>query len=86
MNLEQTLTLLVREFEEEKRELERNHSSQLEQGLAELTNLRQRCQLQEKELAHIKKLARRILDQRSELEVFFLQALEHVKKEITLHR
>ena len=34
----------------------------------------------------MKKLARKILDQRTEVEEFFLNALAHVKKEIETNR
>lgn len=39
-----------------------------------------------RETAHIKKLARQLLDQRSELEQFFIESLAQVKKEIERNR
>ena len=38
------------------------------------------------ELAHIRSMARKILDQRSEVEHFLLEALQEVKKEVALSR
>ena len=34
------------------------------------------------EMKHIKRLAQHILDQRTEMEEFFMDSLEHVRKEI----
>lgn len=86
MGLEQSLTMLVKEFDEEKRVLRDSHASQLEQSQGELVSLRHRCALQDKEMTHVKRLARRILDQRSEVEAFFLDALAHVRAEIATNR
>ena len=86
MSLEQSLTMLVKEFEEEKRVMQECHASNLDQSRAELMTLRRRHELQERELTHVKKLARKILDERSEVEVFFLEALAHVRKEIAVNR
>ena len=35
---------------------------------------------------HVKRLARRILEERSEVEQFFLEALSYVRKEIAIKR
>ena len=86
IDLEQSLTMIVKEFEKERHELKRLHLAEHEATIAELVTLQRRCQLQEREMAHIKRLARRILDQRSEVEVFFLEALNHVRKEISANR
>lgn len=86
IGLEQSLTMLVKEFEEEKRVTQECHASHLEQSRAELVSLQRRHDLQSKEMAHVKSLARKILDERSEVEVFFLEALAHVRKEIATNR
>ena len=78
--------MLVKEFEEERRVLQDSHAQQLVESSGELTSLRKRYALQQREMAHVKKLARRILDQRSEVEIFFLEALGHVRNEITANR
>ena len=39
-----------------------------------------------RETAHIRRLARQLLDQRTELEQFFIEALGEVKKEIAANR
>ena len=53
---------------------------------SELVSLRRRCELQSHEMNHVKRLARHILDQRSEMEQFFLESLTFVKKKIVANR
>ncbi len=53
---------------------------------SELVGLQHRFELQSREMNHVKRLARRILEQRSEVEQFFLDALAHVKREIAANR
>ena len=85
-SLEQSLTVVIREFEHEKQLLQQRHADQLAASSGELVTLRRRCELQEREMNHIKRLARKILGERSEVEQFFLEALAHVKKEIAANR
>ena len=86
LQLEQSLTVLLQGFQHEKKLLEQNYASRQTTMKAELQGLQRRCQLQDKESTHIKRLARRILDQRAEVELFFLEALDHVRKEIEASR
>lgn len=86
VGLEHSLTMLVKEFEEEKRIMQDCHASKLEQTQGQLLSLQQRFDLQGKEMAHVKRLARRILDERSEVEIFFIEALAHVRREIAANR
>jgi len=86
VQLEQSLTVLVHEFEEEKKSQEQSYADRHTHLEAELQSLQRRCQLQDREAVHVKKLARRILEKRSELEEFFMEALAHVKKEIETNR
>ena len=85
-SLEQSLTVVIREFEHEKQLLEERRAQQLAASSSELVTLRRRCELQEREMNHVKRLARKILEERSEVEQFFLEALAHVKKEIAANR
>ena len=85
-NLEQSLTVIVQEFEQEKRLLTLRHSEELQSTSSQLTTLKRRCELQDREMNHVKRLAKKILDQRSEVEQFFLEALAHAKKEIAANR
>ena len=46
-----------------------------------------RCyEFQSREMNHVKRLAKRVLDQRSHVEQFFLEALSQVRKEIARNR
>lgn len=83
-SLEQALVLKAKELEQEKDEskaLVRYQESQ-----AELEKLRKVLSTQERELVHIKQLARTVVEQRSELEQFFHEALVQVKQEIEASR
>ncbi len=80
------MTVLVQEFQQERQSLEQSYTTRHAQLEAELQGLQRRSELQDRETIHVKKLARKILDQRSELEEFFLEALAHVKKEIETNR
>lgn len=77
---------MVQEFEQERKLLQQKHSEQLHQATGELTTMRRQYELQTREMNHVKRLAKRILDQRSEVEQFFLEALSHVRKEISANR
>ena len=50
------------------------------------TGLKQLLKLKNRELKNIRKLAQTILDQRTEVEQYFLEALEQVKSEIRQKR
>ena len=78
--------MLVREFEEEKKVMQADHASQLQDSRTELVALQRRHDLQDREMAHVKRLARRILEERTEMETFFMEALTHVRKEIAANR
>ena len=78
--------VVIREFEYEKQLLEERQAQQLASSSSELVTLKRRCELQEREMNHVKRLARKILQERSEVEQFFLEALAHVKKEIVANR
>jgi len=87
-----TLTNKVRLLEDSLKEVTRQNSlerqrvmteleSQLGQSSGEVEQLRQQLRLKSKELKHIRKLSQMILEQRSEVEQFFVEALEQVKLE-----
>lgn len=103
--LEQSLTVMVREFEKEREEEKVRHQEELTSCGSELSTLRHQYQLQKRccavlivivcvclmvmwcrEMAHVRKLSRGLLDQRTELESFFISALAQVKKEIATNR
>lgn len=76
----------MREFEAEQSALVAKTNDEMEWSRTEITKLQRVVQLKTKEMNKVKKLARNILDQRTEVERFFLDALDQVKKEIIAHR
>ncbi|KFU99318.1 Coiled-coil domain-containing protein 176, partial [Pterocles gutturalis] len=55
-------------------------------SMVELKKLQQLLEMKDREMNRVKKLARNILNERTEVERFFLDALEHVKQEIISSR
>uniref|UniRef100_UPI0037E995BA basal body-orientation factor 1-like n=1 Tax=Semicossyphus pulcher TaxID=241346 RepID=UPI0037E995BA len=85
-SLEEALDLKETESErdmekEKERTLVMTHASQIE-----LEKLQKVLSMREKELGHIKRLASNIVEQRTELERFFHEALAQVKQEIMASR
>lgn len=85
-SLEQSLTIVLNEFEQEKRTLQEKYSMERVQDSLELLSLRRSYKLQSQEMNTIKSLAKRVLDQRSDVEEFFLRALSQIRKEIVVNR
>lgn len=52
----------------------------------ELENLQKALAARERELGHVKRLARAVVEQRTELEQFFCEALDQVKQEVRENR
>ena len=84
--LEKSLSHVVHEFETEQTALLQRAKIENESATNEIKKLQRTLELKTKEKAKIKKLAKNILDQRTEMERFFLEALEHVKLEIAANR
>jgi myosin heavy subunit len=84
--LEQSLGHVVREFEAEQGALVAKTSDETVTSRMEIAKLQRVVELKTKEMNRVKKLARNILDQRTETERFFLDALDQVKKEVLAHR
>lgn len=79
--LERTLSQAVRDAELRQAKLEAKFAKETEDLNLEVAGLKQLVKLKNKELKNIRKLAQVILDQRTETEQFFLEALEQVKRE-----
>ena len=77
---------MVKEFEVEQDTLVAKTNTETESSRAEILKLQRMVELKTKEMNKVKKLARNILEQRTETEKFFLEALGDVKKEIAAHR
>lgn len=84
-SLEQALELKAGELEREK-DKEKTTLVSIPASQVELENLQKVLAMRERELGHIKQLARTIVEQRTELEQFFHEALAQVKQEITASR
>ncbi len=84
--LEKSLSHVVHEFESERVALVEKHRIATESATVEISKLQRTVDLKTKEMNKVKKLAKNILDQRTEMERFFLEALEHVKLEIAANR
>lgn len=80
--LEKSLSQIVQDFEKEK-ELLKYQNEQVQQEQDEdINNYKEQIRLKEREIKNIKALCQMILDQRSDVEQFFLEALEQVKEEV----
>lgn len=84
-SLEKTLELNSQEFEQQKHK-EKTTLVSFPDSQVELENLQKELAQRQKELARVKGLARTIVDQRTELERFFHDALAQVKQEIAASR
>ncbi|XP_068436369.1 basal body-orientation factor 1 [Clinocottus analis] len=83
-SLEQALELKAREPERAVEE-EKTHVS-IQAGQVELEKLQKVLVMRERELGHVKGLANTVVEQRTELEQFFHEALAQVKQEIMASR
>ena len=84
--LEKALSQVVREFEVERENLIRKCKCEIDSNSAEVEYLRRGMDLKTKEMNKVKKLAKNILQQRADIEQFFLDSLDHVRKQITTNR
>ncbi|XP_064623880.1 basal body-orientation factor 1-like [Lineus longissimus] len=84
--LETALSHMAREFEVEKDEIIHTNRIHNESTQKELVKLQRMVELKNREMNKVKRLARNILDQRTEMERFFLDSLEHVKMEIAANQ
>ncbi|GLE06629.1 hypothetical protein PINS_up016023 [Pythium insidiosum] len=81
-DLEKRMGEGLAELEREKYVAENRNGRELEEMSLDVEGLRRLVRLKNKELRNLRRLAQTILDQRTEVEVFFLDALEFVKREI----
>lgn len=77
---------MVQEFEEQQSSAAERTQLEMEMAVTEVARLQKTVELKTKEMNKVKKLAKNILDQRTEVERFFLEGLETVKKEIVAER
>lgn len=84
--LEKSLSHVICEFDREKEDLIRKAQIENDSARNEIAKLQRTVEMKTKEMNKVKRLAKNILDQRTEIERFFLESLEHVKLEIAANR
>ncbi|DAZ94473.1 TPA: hypothetical protein N0F65_003509, partial [Lagenidium giganteum] len=84
--LEKRMSESISELEREKFVEVSKNGKELEEMALDVDGLRQLLKLKNKELRNLRRLSQTILDQRTEVEQFFLDALDHVKHEIDNER
>ncbi|XP_033097151.1 basal body-orientation factor 1-like [Anneissia japonica] len=85
-SLETALSHMVKEFEREREIVVSKASIETESSKVEIAKLLRTVEMRSKEMNKVKRLAKAVLDQRTEMEQFFLDSLELVKKEIIANR
>ncbi|XP_005096741.1 basal body-orientation factor 1 isoform X2 [Aplysia californica] len=84
--LEKSLSHVVREFETEQKSIVQRSETENQAGKVELVKLQRVIELKTREMNKVKRLAKNILDERTELERFFLMSLEQVKAEVAANQ
>lgn len=84
--LEKSLHHMMKEFENQKEVCTKESNQEIEVCKSEIERLKQILELKAKEMNKVKRLARSILEQRTELETFFIEAINYVKHEIGKNR
>ncbi|NXS73437.1 BBOF1 factor, partial [Pandion haliaetus] len=83
--LEIALCRMTRESERQTQKTQHQALRENQASMVEIKKLQQLLEMKDREMNRVKKLARNILNERTEVERFFLDALEHVKQEIIKH-
>ena len=84
--LEELLRDAGKKFQGEKAHLRRSLQASLEEQTLDAAGLRQMLRLKNRELTKLRKLAEVVLEQRTEVEQYFLEALADVKQRIVKQR
>ncbi|XP_060790236.1 basal body-orientation factor 1-like isoform X2 [Neoarius graeffei] len=80
--LEQKLALMITACQKEKAVMQERAVVSTQAGQVELEKLQKLLTMREREMSRVKRLARNIVEQRTQLELFFHEALAQVKQEI----
>lgn len=81
-SLEQELALMITKCEKKNVTMEEQAVVSAQAGKVELEKLQKLLAMREREMSRVKRLARSIVEQRTQLELFFHEALAQVKQEI----
>ncbi|XP_048803219.1 basal body-orientation factor 1 isoform X2 [Lagopus muta] len=84
--LEMALCHKTKEFETKTQKTQHQALIENQASMVEIKKLQHLLEMKDQEMNRVKKLARNILNERTEVERFFLDALEHVKREIIASR
>lgn len=84
--MEQSLSHMAREFKTDQKAAMERARIENEASKIEIAKLQRVIELKNKEMNKVKRLAKNILDQRTELERFFLDSLEQVRLEIAANQ
>lgn len=84
--LEKSLSHMSREFDTTRKDILSKARIENEASKIEIAKLQRVIELKTKEMNKVKRLAKNILDQRTELERFFLESLEQVRIEIAANQ
>ena len=79
--LEKSLAQIVADFEKERELLKFQNEQIIREQHEELKNLTESIRMKGQEGANLKAVSQMILDQRSDIEQFFLESMEQVKEE-----
>lgn len=79
--MEKELKNVHQKAEEDKASIQKTLTDKLKARDADIKVLQEEVRLKSRDLKQVRSLAQMILDQRSEIETFFLEAIEQVKKE-----
>ena len=84
--MERSLKQSIDEFHLERKQLVERSQIEHESSHNEISKLQRALELKLREINKVKKLGKTILEQRTELESFFFDALINVKKQIGYHQ
>ena len=80
--LEKSLSQIVQDFEKEKTLLKYQNDQYIKEQQDDIYNLQEELKVQNRELKSVKGISQTVITQRSDVEQFFLEALEQIKEEI----
>nr|KAF6499148.1 basal body orientation factor 1 [Molossus molossus] len=86
VSLENALSYMTTEFETEVLKLQQQAMLENQSSQVEIYKLQNLLKMKDREMNRVKKLAKNILDERTEVERFFLDALHQVKQQIAISR
>lgn len=84
--MESVLNHMIREFTDERQTLLNQCDALHDATRQQIAKLQRAVDSKTKECSRIRKLARKVLVERNEIERFFLESLEYVRQEIQLNQ